>query len=144
MCGKGRHGREMKDTFLRVKGIIKKDDKYLLIKRWVDDRIPDPFVWEFIDAEVNHGEAPDDTVLRAINELLSVEGKIEKIEYTWSSMLGDTHCVGIAYLCSIAEADEANIVLSEDFGEWIWVTRDEFPRYIENQYVLQDLEGKEL
>lgn len=143
-CGKERHGREMKDTFLRVKGIIKKDDKYLLIKRWVDDRIPDPFVWEFIDAEVNHGEAPDDTVLRAINELLSVEGKIEKIEYTWSSMLGDTHCVGIAYICSIAEADEANIVLSEDFGEWIWVTRDEFPCYIENQYVLQDLEGKEL
>lgn len=143
-CRRERHGREMKDTFLRVKGIIKKDDKYLLIKRWVDDRIPDPFVWEFIDAEVNHGEAPDDTVLRAINELLSVEGKIEKIEYTWSSMLGDTHCVGIAYICSIAEADEANIVLTEDFGEWIWVTRDEIPRYIENQYVLKDLEGKEL
>lgn len=134
----------MKDTFLRVKGIIKKGDKYLLIKRWVDDRIPDPFVWEFIDAEVNHGEAPDDTMLRAINELLSVSGKIENIEYTWSSMLGDTHCVGIAYLCSIAEADEANIVLPEEFGEWAWVTREEFPRYIENQYVLQDLEGKKL
>ncbi|MBO5473903.1 MAG: NUDIX hydrolase [Lachnospiraceae bacterium] len=134
----------MKDTFLRVKGIIKKDDKYLLIKRWVDDRIPDPFVWEFIDAEVNHGEAPDDTVLRAINELLSVGGKIEKIEYTWSSMLGDTHCVGIAYICSIAEEDEANIVLPEEFGEWIWVTRDEIPLYIENQYVLKDIEGKAL
>lgn len=134
----------MKNTFLRVKGIIKKDDKYLLIKRWVDDRIPDPFVWEFIDAEVNHGEAPDDTVLRAINELLSVSGKIEKIEYTWSSMLGDTHCVGIAYICSIAEEDEANIVLPEEFGEWTWVTREEIPVYIENQYVLKDLEGKEL
>ena len=128
----------MQSTFLRVKGIIKKDDRYLLLKRWVDDRIPDPFVWEFIDAEVNHGEAPDDTVLRAINEQLSVEGKIEKIEYTWSSMLGDTHCVGIAYICSIAEADEANIVLSEEFGEWIWVTREEIPEYIENQYVLKD------
>ncbi|MCI6715348.1 MAG: NUDIX domain-containing protein [Lachnospiraceae bacterium] len=134
----------MQSTFLRVKGIIKKDDRYLLLKRWVDDRIPDPFVWEFIDAEVNHGEAPDDTVLRAINEQLSVEGKIEKIEYTWSSMLGDTHCVGIAYICSIAEADEANIVLSEEFGEWIWVTREEIPEYIENQYVLKDLEGKAL
>lgn len=134
----------MQSTFLRVKGIIKKDDRYLLLKRWVDDRIPDPFVWEFIDAEVNHGEAPDDTVLRAINEQLSVEGKIEKIEYTWSSMLGDTHCVGIAYICSIAEADEANIVLSEEFGEWIWVTRAEIPEYIENQYVLKDLEGKAL
>ena len=134
----------MQSTFLRVKGIIKKDDRYLLLKRWVDDRIPDPFVWEFIDAEVNHGEAPDDTVLRAINEQLSVEGKIEKIEYTWSSMLGDTHCVGIAYICSIAEADEANIVLSEEFGEWIWVTREEITEYIENQYVLKDLEGKAL
>ena len=134
----------MQSTFLRVKGIIKKDDRYLLLKSWVDDRIPDPFVWEFIDAEVNHGEAPDDTVLRAINEQLSVEGKIEKIEYTWSSMLGDTHCVGIAYICSIAEADEANIVLSEEFGEWIWVTRAEIPEYIENQYVLKDLEGKAL
>ena len=76
----------MENTFLRVKGIIKKDDKYLLVKRWVDDRIPDPFVWEFVDTEVNHGEAPDDAVLRAISELLSIEGKIEKIEYTWSNM----------------------------------------------------------
>ena len=108
------------------------------------DRIPDPFVWEFIDAEVQHGEAPDDTVLRAIKEQLSVDGTIDKIEYTWSSMLGDTHCVGIAYLCSIKEEEEANIVLSEEYGEWIWVSRDEFKLYIENQYVLQDLEGKTL
>ncbi len=144
ICRRERHGNGMKDTFLRVKGIIKKDDRYLLIKRWVDDHIPDPFVWEFIDAEVNHGEAPDDTVLRAISELLSVEGKIEKIEYTWSSMLGDTHCVGIAYICSIAETEEANIVLPEEFGEWIWVTREEIPKYIENQYVLHDLQGKAL
>ena len=134
----------MKNTYLRVKGIIRKGDKYLIIKRWVDDHIPEPVVWEFIDAEVNHGEAPDDTVLRAISEQLSVEGKIEKIVYTWSNMLGDTQCVGIAYVCSIKEEDESNIVLSEDFGEWMWVTREEIPYYIENQYVLKDLEGKKI
>ena len=33
---------EMKNTYVRVKGIIKKDDTYLLIKRWVDDHIPEP------------------------------------------------------------------------------------------------------
>jgi nucleoside triphosphatase len=137
-------GEKMKNTYVRVKGIIKKGDTYLLIKRWVDDRIPDPFVWEFIDAEVNHGESPDDTVLRAIRDLLSVEGKIDKIEYTWSNLLGDTHCVGIAYLCSIKEEDEPNIVLSEEYGEWKWVPREQFPDYIENQYVLKDLEGKVL
>lgn len=134
----------MGDTFVRVKGIIKKDDKYLLIKRWVDDRIPEPFVWEFLDTEVNHGEAPDDAMLRAIHELLSINGKIEKIEYTWSNMLGDTHCVGIAYICSIAAAEEADIVLPEEYGEYKWVTRDMFEEYIENQFVLQDLKGKKL
>lgn len=135
----------MGSTFLRVKAIIKKEDKYLLIKRWVDDRIPDPFVWEFIDAEVNHGEAPDDAALRAIHEILSINDPvIEKIEYTWSSMLGDTHCVGIAYICSIPEEEEARIVLPEEYGEYEWVARKDFNMYIENQFVLKDLEGKAL
>ncbi|MDE7018025.1 MAG: NUDIX domain-containing protein [Lachnospiraceae bacterium] len=134
----------MSDTFLRVKGIIKKEDKYLLVKRWVDDRIPDPFVWEFVDTEVSHGEAPDEAVLRAIHELLAVDGKIEKIEYTWSNILGDTHCVGIAYICSIPEEEEGHIVLSEEYGEYEWVKREQFEDYIENQFVLQDIKGKTL
>ncbi|WP_342759251.1 NUDIX domain-containing protein [Kineothrix sedimenti] len=131
----------MENIYLRVKGIIKKDDKYLLIKRWVDDRIPDPFIWEFIDAEVNYGEAPDDAVLRAIRELLSVEGKIDRIVYTWSQMVGDSQCVGIAYLCSIDGNDEDNIVLSEEYGELDWVEKDKVSNYVENIYVLKDLEG---
>lgn len=134
----------MKNTYLRVKGIIKKEDTYLLLKRWVDDRIPDPFVWEFIDAEVSHGDSPNDTVLNAITELLSVSGKIEKVEYVWSQLLGETHCVGIAYICSIPEEEESNIVLTEDYGSYEWVKREDFPLYIENQYVLKDLEGKTL
>ncbi len=134
----------MGNTYVRVKGIIKRDDKYLLIKRWVDDRIPDPFVWEFIDTEVNHGEAPDDAVLRAINELLSIDGKIEKIEYTWSNMIADTHCIGIAYICSIPEEEEHNIILPEEYGEYKWVKREEFEYYIENQFVLNDLKGQKL
>ncbi len=131
----------MENIYLRVKGIIKKDDKYLLIKRWVDDRIPDPFIWEFVDAEVNYGEAPDDAVLRAIRDLLSVEGKIDRIVYTWSQMVGDSQCVGIAYLCSIDGNDEDNIVLSEEYGELDWVEKDKVSNYVENIYVLKDLEG---
>ncbi len=134
----------MGDTFVRVKGIIKREDKYLLVKRWVDDRIPEPFVWEFVDTEVNHGELPDDAVLRAIRDMQSMHGKIEKIEYTWSNLLGDTHCVGIAYICSIQEAEEGDIVLPEEYGEYKWVTRDMFDHYIENQFLLKDLKDKKL
>ncbi len=132
----------MEKIYLRVKGIIKQEDKYLLVKRWVDDRIPDPFLWEFVDAEVNYGEAPDEAMLRAIGEILSVEGKIERIVYTWSNMIGDSQCVGIAYICSIK--DDSSIVLGEDYGEWEWVERNQFPEYIENKYVMNDLEGVEL
>ena len=132
----------MENIYLRVKGIIKQDDKYLLIKRWVDDRIPDPVLWEFVDAEVNYGEAPDEAVIRAIEEILSVEGRIERIVYTWSNMIGDSQCVGIAYICSLE--DDSSIILGEEYGEWEWVERDQFPEYIENKYVLNDLEGLEL
>ena len=132
----------MENIYLRVKGIIKQDDKYLLIKRWVDDRIPDPFLWEFVDAEVNYGEAPDEAVIRAIEEILSVEGRIERIVYTWSNMIGDSQCVGIAYICSLE--DDSSIILGEEYGEWEWVERDQFPEYIENKYVLNDLEGLDL
>ena len=134
----------MKNTFIRVKGIIKKDDTYLLVKRWVDDRIPDPFIWEFPDTEVSHGEAPDDAVLRIIHDVLSIDAKIEKIEYTWSNLLGDTHCVGIAYICSVLETDERNIILGEEYGEYEWVTKDKFDEYIENQLLLHDLKDKTL
>ena len=34
--------------------------------------------------------------------------------------------------------------LTEEYGEWQWVTREEFEEYISNQYVLDDLIGVEL
>lgn len=128
----------MSDIYLKVKGIIKKNDRYLVLKRWMDDRIPDPFVWEFIDGQAEHGEAPDEAMLRNIREQLGVEGNIEKIEYTWSTMLGDTQCVGIAYLCS-TEAEDDCYEISEEYGGFEWITREEFPLYIENSFVLNDL-----
>ena len=132
----------MNNLFLRVKGIVKRDNKYLVLKRWMDDRIPDPFVWEFIDGEVNFGESPDDAMTRLIDETLGVEGDIDKIVYTFSNMLGDTQCVGIAYICNVPETNQFS--LSEEFGGYEWIERDQFEYYIENLYVLRDLEGVEL
>ena len=107
----------MHDMFVRVKGIVKKDDKYLVLKRWMDDRIPDPYVWEFIDGELVKGESPDEAVLRLVDEALGVTADIDRIVYTWSNMLGDTQCIGIAYLLKV-EADDSHFTLAEEFGEW--------------------------
>lgn len=131
---------EVENLFLRVKGIVEKDGKYLVIKRWVDDRIPDPFVWEFVDGVVEFGEEPDKAMLRCINEILGVDGTIKKIEYTWSQMIEETQCVGIAYLCHVS-ADDTQFVLPEEFGDWEWIKREQFEEYIENRFVLDDLNG---
>ena len=133
----------MAEIYVRVRGIVKKDDKYLLIKHWVDDRIPDPYLWEFVEGEVNFGEAPKAAVVRWMNELLGVSGTIDKVLYTWSKVTGDSQCIGIAFLCSM-DGDDSAITLAEEYGEWKWVTREEFEEFISNQYVLDDLIGVEL
>lgn len=132
----------MEKQVLRVKGIVKRNDQFLVIKRWYDDRIPDPFMWEFIDGNVLFGEDPEKTVERLMQEYLNVTGTVERPVYTWSTLVGDTHIVGIAYICSIE--DDTELTLTEDFGGYSWIKREEFEDYIENQYVLNDINGVEL
>ena len=34
-----------------VKGIVQKDNKFLIVEKWYDDNIVDPYQWEFVDGE---------------------------------------------------------------------------------------------
>ena len=104
----------------------------------MDDRIVEPFVWEFIDSEIEKGEGPDHAVLRAIHEAVGVDGEIVRPLYTWSQMIGDIHCIGIAYLCKLS-MDEGSLVLSEEHSGFEWITEEELPVYIENPNVLKDI-----
>lgn len=131
----------MGKTVVKVKGIIRKNHKYLVLKHWYDDRIPEPYMWEFVDGNIEFGESPENAVHRLIQESLGVVGKVERIAYTWSHMVEDTHIVGVAFLCSV---EENEFTLSEDFGGYEWIERSAFEDYIENQYVLNDIQGVEL
>lgn len=131
----------MGSTLVKVKGIIKKDNKYLVLKHWYDDRIPEPYMWEFVDGTVEFGEPPEDAVLRQIQECLGVTASADRVAYTWSHVVGDTHIIGIAFLCT---AEESDYTLTEDYGGFEWIERDKFEEYIENQYVLNDIRDAEL
>lgn len=124
---------------IMVKGIVKYDDRYLVVRRWYDDRVAEPYQWEFVDGNIEFGEAPDRAVLRNIAEQTGVSVTIDRILYTWSFMTGDVFNVGISYLC-IATLD--NVFLSEDLIDYRWITRDEFDSYI-NRNVLVDIERSE-
>jgi ADP-ribose pyrophosphatase YjhB (NUDIX family) len=127
----------MQDLFIRVKGVIKQNDQYLVLKQWQDDRIVDPYVWGFVDCEVERAESPDHAVLRAVHEATGVEAEIVRPLYTWSQMIGDIQCVGIAYLCRLTKEDA--VVLSDHYCEYEWITESELPGYIDNKNVLKDI-----
>lgn len=126
---------------IKVKGIVKVENQYLLLEHWYDDRIEDPYQWEFIDGKIEFGEAPDQAVIRVIKEATGLDTIIDKILYTWSYMLGDECNIGISYLCLAVNSE---VQLSEEYTSSIWVTRDEFNSYIRNSKILEDIERTEL
>ncbi|KSV58861.1 NUDIX domain-containing protein [Acetivibrio ethanolgignens] len=131
----------MKNCSLLVKGIVRSEDKYLILAKWYDDCIMDPYQWQFVDGAVDFGESPDAAVLRLIEEQTGLTAEVERMLYTWSFTIEDTHKVGIAYVC-IADTDP--VILSEELSEARWVTREELKDYIDNQRVLADIERAEL
>ena len=49
----------MKKYGIKIKSIVKCNDKFLIVERWYDDRIEEPYQWEFLDGEAEFGESPD-------------------------------------------------------------------------------------
>lgn len=122
---------------IMVKGIVRYQDRYLLVERWYDDRIENPYQWEFVDGEIEFGEEPDKAVVRLIREQTGLETMIDRIVYTWSYIVGDVHHIGISYEC-MALSDE--VFLSEELHDSRFVAKEEFRDYITNSKLLTDLE----
>ena len=126
---------------IMVKGIVEYEDKFLLVEKWYDDRIVDPYQWEFIDGKLEFGEDPEKGVLRLIFESTGLSVFVNRILYTWSFMVGDVCNIGISFLCLSTRDD---VVLCEDLNNFKWVTREEIGNYISNKAVMADIEKAEL
>lgn len=122
---------------IMVKGIVRYEGRYLLVQRWYDDRIDEPYQWEFVDGSIEFGEEPDKAVVRLIKEQTGLETMIDRIVYTWSYMVGDVHHIGISYEC-MALNDE--VILSEELYDYRFVSSSEFANYITNPKLLADIE----
>ncbi|NLK27528.1 MAG: NUDIX domain-containing protein [Clostridiales bacterium] len=123
-----------------VKGIVKMEDKYLIVSKWYDDRVAQPYQWGFIDGPIEFGESPDKAVLRLIHEQTQITAIVDRILYTWTFKTGDVFNIGISYLCATTMD---NVILSEDLVEYQWIEREEFEQYID-RVILDDIERAEL
>ena len=120
---------------IKIKGILKCDDKFLIVRKWYNDRIENPYQWEFLDTDLEDGETPEITCLRYVQESTGIDASISSMPYTWVYRLGDNHYLGIAFLCRV---DDVPVILSEALSDYKWVRADELPDYIDNGRVLED------
>ncbi len=123
-----------------VKGIVQLEEKYLIVRRWYDDRVLEPYQWGFIDGAIEFGEAPEKAILRNVTEQTGLSVVLDRILYTWSFMTGDVFNIGISFLCQTTMAE---VLLSEELVESKWVTKEELENYIDRK-ILDDLETAEL
>ena len=121
---------------IKVKGIVKCNDEFLIIKKWFDDRIDEPYQWSFLDTDLEMGETPEVAALRYINESTGLDAEYINIPYTWTYSLGDNRYLGVAVLCTV---DNDFVVLSEELCGYQWVKAEELKDYIDYQGILDDM-----
>lgn len=120
-----------------VKGIVQCHGKYLVVEKWYDDRIFDPYQWEFLDGVMEFGESPEKAVQRVVEEKAGIPVQVDKPLYTWGFTAGEVCSVGIAFECS-AQTEE--VVLAEDLNDSKWIPKEELSEVITNEAVRKDIE----
>lgn len=121
---------------IKLKAIVKRDDKFLLVKRWYDDRILEPYQWEFLDGEMNFGERLDEAAQRIVQEQTQLVVTNGIPYYTWSYIVGDTCYVGICYLF---ETMANEVFISEDLVDYAWVEKHLLNEYNMDEKVRKDV-----
>ena len=111
-----------------VKGIVQRGNKFLIVEKWYDDNIVEPYQWEFIDGEAEFGESPDAAVIRIIQEQTGLTAVVGGVLYTWTVMIGTECNLGLTYLC-LTEQDEDDVILSEELHDAKWIEGIEFEEY---------------
>ena len=120
-----------------VKGIVKCNEKYLVVEKWYDDRIFEPYQWEFIDGVMSFSETPEKAVQRIVEEKTGLSVQVDKPLYTWGFTAGELCSFGIAFECL---AQVQTVVLSEDLNDSKWVSKEELSEVITNKAVREDIE----
>ncbi len=120
-----------------VKGIVQCRGKYLVVEKWYDDRIFEPYQWEFVDGVMAFSETPERAVQRVVEEKTGISVLVDRPLYTWGFTAGEVCSVGIAFECS-SQTEE--VVLAEDLNDSKWVSKEELSQVITNQAVVKDIE----
>ena len=103
---------------ITVKGIVVLDNKILLLKR-VKPSTDGLGFWELPGGGLEHGETPDQALIRELKEETGLDIVIIKPAYTFTKIREDYQTVGIGFLC-IPKND--HVRLSDEHTDYCFVT----------------------
>ena len=108
---------------LTVKGIIRRGEKILIVKRSKsDDHLPE--IWETVGGGVEGESTPQESLRREILEEVGLDVEVGEPfhVFTFRKDTGEFK-VGITFLC---DASEEDVVLSHEHSEHCWIRPEEF------------------
>lgn len=114
----------MKEFEIAFKGIIRKRDKILMLKRSKSQKVA-PGQWDTPGGKMHFGENIEQSFKRELLEEIGTNNvRIAEVLNVWSFMKGrKTQLIGITFLCSYKGG---KIILSSEHSEFKWVDPEIF------------------
>ena len=108
---------------LAVKGIIRKGDEILVLKRSSKDD-HEPSVWETVGGGIDEQMSPQDALKREIREEANLEVEVGEPfnVFTFTKDNGEFK-IGITFVCDYVSGE---VELSDEHSEYKWIRPEEF------------------
>lgn len=129
-----------RETKIALKGIIVREDKVLVAKRALTDKIG-AGNWEVIGGKLEFGEDTETCLKREVREEVNLEIDIEGIIYAKNVVIDEeTQMFIVVYLCRYKNGE---VKLSDEHTDLKWVNKEELKTIISPE-IRKDFEDNEV
>jgi 8-oxo-dGTP diphosphatase len=129
-----------RQTKIALKGIIVREDKILIAKRALTDKIG-AGNWEVIGGKLEFGEDTETCLKREVREEVNLEIDIEGIIYAKNVLINEeTQMFLVVYLCRYKDGE---VKLSDEHTDFKWVNKEELKTIISPE-IRKDFEDNEV